>query len=56
MWMDHRAKDETEFINSGSFQVLKFVGGKISIEMQPPKLMWLKKVSCQLLKHSCFNN
>ncbi|XP_002121630.3 FGGY carbohydrate kinase domain-containing protein-like isoform X1 [Ciona intestinalis] len=43
MWMDHRAKEEADFINSTNHEVLKFVGGKISLEMQPPKLLWIKK-------------
>lgn len=40
--MDHRAKDETKKINELQHSVLKYVGGKISLEMQTPKLMWLK--------------
>jgi len=43
VWMDHRASSETEQINSRNHEVLKYVGGKISPEMEPPKLMWLKK-------------
>ncbi|XP_045600229.2 FGGY carbohydrate kinase domain-containing protein isoform X1 [Procambarus clarkii] len=43
MWMDHRAKQEAEFINSQDHNVLKYVGGKVSLEMQTPKLLWLKK-------------
>ena len=43
MWMDHRAEQEADFINSQSHSVLKYVGGKISLEMEPPKLLWLKK-------------
>ncbi|MBC2602158.1 FGGY family pentulose kinase [Puniceicoccus vermicola] len=43
VWMDHRALAETERINSsGDFSVFSFVGGKISPEMQTPKLLWLK--------------
>ena len=42
-WRDHRAVKETDEINSKLNPVLEFVGGKISVEMQPPKLMWLKK-------------
>lgn len=45
MWMDHRAKEETETINKSRCSVLKYVGGKISLEMQPPKLKWLKNVN-----------
>ncbi|KAG1668417.1 FGGY carbohydrate kinase domain-containing protein [Nymphon striatum] len=43
MWMDHRAKDEADFITQVNHPILKYVGGKISLEMQPPKLLWLKK-------------
>ena len=41
--MDHRAKAETAFINSLSHPVLDYVGAKVSLEMQTPKLLWLKK-------------
>lgn len=43
MWMDHRAEKEAELINSKGHKVLDFVGGKISLEMQTPKLLWLKR-------------
>ncbi|KAK7058756.1 hypothetical protein SK128_024871, partial [Halocaridina rubra] len=43
MWMDHRAKLEADFINAKGHKVLKYVGGRISLEMQTPKLLWLKK-------------
>ena len=42
VWMDHRATDETEQVNHRNHEVLKYVGGKISPEMEVPKLMWLK--------------
>ena len=43
VWMDHRALSETETINNlGDYPVFEFVGGKISPEMQTPKLLWLK--------------
>lgn len=42
LWMDHRAKKETDFINSKAHKVLDFVGGKISIEMEIPKILWVK--------------
>lgn len=43
MWCDHRAKDETSLINSKEDEVLKFVGGKMSIEMEIPKILWIKR-------------
>jgi FGGY-family pentulose kinase len=43
MWMDHRAQEEADFINSLNHDVLKYVGGKVSLEMEIPKLLWLKK-------------
>lgn len=43
VWMDHRAKKEAEEINQTGHDVLKYVGGVISPEMQTPKLLWLKR-------------
>jgi FGGY-family pentulose kinase len=43
VWMDHRAQSEAEQINAGGHEVLKYVGGVISPEMQTPKLLWLKR-------------
>ncbi|GAB4460772.1 MAG: FGGY-family carbohydrate kinase [Armatimonadaceae bacterium] len=43
VWMDHRAVAEADEINAGSYEVLKYVGGKVSPEMQPPKLLWIKR-------------
>ncbi|XP_025194131.1 FGGY carbohydrate kinase domain-containing protein isoform X2 [Melanaphis sacchari] len=42
LWMDHRAKKEADFINTTNHRVLKYVGGKISLEMETPKILWLK--------------
>ncbi len=42
VWMDHRALVETEAINAGRHEVLKYVGGRLSPEMETPKLKWLK--------------
>ena len=43
LWKDHRAVREMKEINSTSHPVLQFIGGKLSPEMQPPKLLWLKR-------------
>lgn len=45
MWMDHRAVSQVERINATQHRVLSYVGGVMSVEMQPPKLLWLKEVS-----------
>lgn len=43
MWLDHRAEKEADFINSLEHDCLKYVGGKVSLEMEIPKLLWLKR-------------
>lgn len=42
LWLDHRPITETEKINATNHSLLRYVGGKMSIEMEIPKVMWLK--------------
>ncbi|XP_030061134.1 FGGY carbohydrate kinase domain-containing protein [Microcaecilia unicolor] len=51
MWMDHRASRQVDRINRTKHSVLSFVGGVMSVEMHPPKLLWLK----ENLRESCWD-
>ncbi|MEJ0097767.1 MAG: FGGY-family carbohydrate kinase [Bauldia sp.] len=43
VWMDHRAIGEARDIDATRSDVLRYVGGVISPEMEMPKLLWLKR-------------
>lgn len=43
VWMDHRAVPEARAINEIGHDVLRYIGGSISPEMEMPKLLWLKR-------------
>jgi D-ribulokinase len=43
VWMDHRATAEARLVNETHDDVLRYVGGSISPEMEIPKLLWLKR-------------
>jgi FGGY-family pentulose kinase len=42
LWLDHRPAAETEKINAIGHNLLRYVGGRMSIEMEIPKILWLK--------------
>ncbi|ELR07408.1 hypothetical protein VC83_07520 [Pseudogymnoascus destructans] len=42
LWLDHRAVEEAKVINATDDNVLKYVGGQMSVEMEIPKILWLK--------------
>ena len=43
MWMDHRAQAETAAINATGDRALDYVGGQVSVEMELPKVLWLRR-------------
>ncbi|KAG0240720.1 hypothetical protein BGW41_006717 [Actinomortierella wolfii] len=42
MWCDHRAKEQAMRITATKHDILKSVGGVMSLEMELPKTLWLK--------------
>jgi FGGY-family pentulose kinase len=43
VWMDHRAVEEANEINRTGHRVLEYVGGRLSPEQEPPKLLWIRR-------------
>lgn len=43
MWMDHRAGAQAAALNATGDPALAYVGGEVSIEMELPKVLWLKQ-------------
>ncbi|ANB11274.1 putative phosphotransferase [Sugiyamaella lignohabitans] len=43
LWMDHRAEKQTKEINKTGHNLLRYVGGGMSVEMEIPKAKWLKE-------------
>src|SRR5271157_4692528 len=43
MWMDHRAVAEQAEINATGDPALDYVGGEVSVEMELPKVLWLRR-------------
>jgi FGGY-family pentulose kinase len=41
VWMDHRATEQAARIDATKHEVLRYVGGTVSPEMETPKLLWL---------------
>lgn len=42
LWLDHRPVEETAKVNATKHNLLRYVGGTMSIEMEIPKVLWLK--------------
>ena len=53
VWMDHRAVGQAERINAAGHDVLRYVGGVISPEMETPKLLWLAENKPEIFAAAC---
>ncbi|KAI9875499.1 MAG: hypothetical protein M1830_008408 [Pleopsidium flavum] len=53
LWLDHRPVEETKKINATKHNLLRYVGGTMSIEMEIPKVLWLKNHMPKVLFDRC---
>jgi len=53
LWLDHRPVEETKKINATNHNLLRYVGGQMSIEMEIPKVLWLKNNMPKALFERC---
>ena len=53
LWLDHRPVEETKKINATKHNLLRYVGGTMSIEMEIPKVLWLKNHMPKALFDRC---
>ncbi|KAJ7672852.1 FGGY family of carbohydrate kinase [Mycena rosella] len=53
LWADHRAEKEADLINTTGSVVLDYVGGTMSLEMDIPKILWLKNHMAPALFSRC---
>jgi len=53
LWLDHRPVEETKMINATKHNLLRYVGGTMSIEMEVPKVLWLKNHMPRALFDRC---
>jgi nuclear pore complex protein Nup93 len=42
LWLDHRPLAETDAINATGHNLLRYVGGTMNVEMEMPKILWLR--------------
>ena len=55
LWLDHRPLEEAKIINATQHGLLRYVGGTMSVEMEIPKILWLKRnMSPDLFARSTF--